>query len=95
MKTKTDYIDSLALELKEWSAQIELLKIKAESAAMDLKLKYRAEIAALNVKQITAAEKIRELEAASGDAWDIVKETAEHVWHDLRVGMSSLVSKFQ
>ena len=78
MKTKEEYIDSLAAELKEWSAQIDALTVKAEAAAEDVKLKYHAEIDALRVKQATAAEKIKELEASGGDAWESVKETAEH-----------------
>jgi len=68
MKTKEEYIDSLAAELKEWSAQIDVLTVKAEAAAADVKLKYHADIDALRIKQAAAAEKIKELEAASGDA---------------------------
>lgn len=33
MKTKDQYLDSLAAELKEWSAQIDLLTAKTEKAA--------------------------------------------------------------
>jgi len=95
MKTKEEYIESLAAELKEWSAQIDVLTAKAESAAADVKLRCHADIDALRVKQIAAADKIKELEAASGDAWESVKETADHIWHELRTGVASVVSKFQ
>ena len=95
MKTKEEYIDSLSAELKEWSAEIDVLNAKAEIAAEDVKLQYYAEIAALKAKEGVAKEKLQELQAASGDAWDAVKETAEHVWHDLRTGLASVVSKFK
>ena len=95
MKTKEQYIENLSAELKEWSAQIDVLTANAENAAADVKLKYHEEIDALRVKQRTAAEKIKELEDASGDAWESVKETAEHVWHDLRTGVASVVSKLK
>ena len=39
MKTKDEYIESLASELKEWSAQIDLLAAKTEHAAAIVKLK--------------------------------------------------------
>ena len=94
MKTKEEYIERLSAELKQWSAQIDELTAKAENAAADVKLNCQADIDALRVKQRSAAEKIQELEASSGDAWESVKETAEHVWRDLREGMASVMSKF-
>jgi outer membrane murein-binding lipoprotein Lpp len=68
MKTKDEYIDSLASELKDWSAQIDLLVAKAENAAADVKIKYAEELDALRAKQHAAVEKMKELEEASGDA---------------------------
>ena len=95
MKTKNEYIESLAAELKEWSAQIDLLAAKAENAAADAKLKYAEEINVLHAKQLAASEKLKELENASGDAWGTVKETADAVWADLRTGLASVVAKFK
>lgn len=95
MKTKNEYIESLAAELKEWSAQIDLLNAKAESAAAQAKLKYAEELDVLRAKQQIAAEKIKELEDASGDAWETVKETADRVWDELRAGVTSTIDKFK
>jgi multidrug resistance efflux pump len=95
MKTKNEYIESLTLELKEWSAQIDVLAANAESAAADAKLKYAEEIAELRTKQHAAAAKIQELEEASDDAWVTVKDTAVEVWDDLKAGLASAVAKFK
>jgi len=95
MKTKEEYIESLTSELKEWSAQIDLLTAKMEDAADDVKLKYAEELDALRAKQHEAAEKMKELEEASGDAWGAVKTTADKVWNDIRIGVDSIVSKFK
>ena len=95
MKTKDEYIDSLAAELKDWSAQIDRLNDKMENAADDVKLKYTAEVEALRAKQHAAAEKMKELNEASGDAWETVKETADQVWEDLKTGVASVASKFK
>ncbi|QSA98501.1 coiled coil domain-containing protein [Methylococcus sp. EFPC2] len=95
MKSKDEYIESLAAELKEWSAQIDVLSAKAENAAEHAKLKYAEEIEALRGKQRAAAEKIKELEEAGGDAWVVVKETADKVWDELRTGISGVASKFK
>lgn len=95
MRTKDEYIESLASELKECSAQIDLLAAKTENAMADVKLKYAVELDALRAKQHAAAEKIKELEEAGGDAWMAVKQTADKVWDDLRAGLAGAVSKFK
>lgn len=95
MKTKDQYIESLASELKEWSTQIDLLTAKAENAIADVKLRYEEDIDALRAKQHEAAKKIKELEESSGDAWQTIKETADSVWDDLRTGLASAASKFK
>jgi hypothetical protein len=94
-KTKEQYSDSLAAELKEWSAEIDVLSAKAETAAVDMKAKYHEEIEALRVREHAAVEKIKELQASSDDAWESVKVTAEQVWHDFRTGLASVISKFK
>jgi peptidoglycan hydrolase CwlO-like protein len=95
MKTKDEYIENLANKLKNWSAEMDLLHAKAETASSDVKVKYHAEIDALRAKECIAAEKIKELKEASGEAWDSVKDTADHVWRDLNVGLADLVAKFK
>ena len=95
MKTKEEFIESLATQLKTWSAEIDVLQAKAEIAADDVKLKYQQEIEALRVKERTAEEKIKELKDSSGDAWETIKDTTEHVWHDLRTGLAGVADKFK
>jgi len=95
MKSKEEYIESLAAELKEWSAQIDVLTAKAELSAGMAKLKYVQEVNALRTKQLLADQKIKELETAGSDAWEKVKETADKVWDDLRTGLASASAKLK
>lgn len=48
-----------------------------------------------DTKKQAAAEKIKDLEEACGDAWETVKETADKVWDELRAGLASTVAKFK
>ena len=95
MKTKNEYIDSLATELKEWSAKIDLLVANSENATAEIKLRYIQDLNVLRTKELAAIEKIKELEEAGGDAWETVKETADKIWDDLRVGVAGAASKFK
>lgn len=95
MKTRDAYIEKLAAELNEWSAQIDLLAAKAENAKADAKLKYAQEFEELRVKQREASEKMKELEEASDEAWENVKGTADKVWEDLKTGITTASAKFK
>jgi len=94
MKAKNEYIDSLATELKEWSVQSDLFAAKTEKAAGMIKLKYTEQLKAFRAKQLEAAERMRELEESSGEAWEIAKDTADKVWNELRTGLNTAASKF-
>ena len=95
MKTKDEYIDSLAAELKEWSAQIDQLNSKMENAVSHAKIKYNEELDALRANQHAAAEKLKELQESSGDSWESLKETADKIWEDLKTGVTDAASKFK
>ncbi|MEC4746864.1 coiled coil domain-containing protein [Methylomicrobium sp. Wu6] len=95
MKTKEEYIEKLASELKEWSADIDLLTAKmGESAGME-KLKYLEDLNALHAILLAAAEKVQELENTGGDAWETAKDTTDKIWDDLRTGLAGAVFKFE
>ncbi|MEQ1531176.1 MAG: hypothetical protein ABL925_17810 [Methylococcales bacterium] len=95
MKTKEEYIESFASELKDWSAQIDVLTAKTEKSAGMVKLKYVQELNSIRTKQHNAGEKMKELEEAGTDAWEAAKATADKVWDDLRSGLATTVSKFK
>jgi hypothetical protein len=94
MKTKNEYIDSMASELKEWSAQGDLLAAKTEKSVGMIKLKYAEQLNAFRTKHQEANEKMKEYQEASGDAWEATKDTADKVWDDLKTGLNSAAAKF-
>lgn len=95
METKDAYKQKLNSQLKEWNAQINLLVAKVENAASDVKLKYAHELDEIKAKQHEAAQKLKEIEDASGDAWEKLKVSADKVWDDLRTGIAQAISKFK
>ncbi|MGZ8165933.1 MAG: sll1863 family stress response protein [Methylobacter sp.] len=95
MKMRDAYVEKLAAELNEWSAQIDLLAAKAENAKADAKLQYAQALEELRSKQQEASEKIKELEEASDEAWESVKTTADTVWKDLKTGITAASAKFK
>ena len=95
MEIKDAYKQKMAAQLKEWTAQINLLEAKIENAGADMKVKSIDVLKELKIKQHAASEKMKELEKASGQAWDQVKDTADKLWDDLKRGVAEAHSKFK
>jgi hypothetical protein len=95
MKNREEYIDKLATQLKEWSAKIDELEVKARSTTEELKVKYEKEIKELSAQRETAEKKLKELRSASAEAWDILKAGAETIWADMQKTLNEAKQKFQ
>ena len=95
MEIKEAYKQKMAAQLKEWTAQIELLEAKVENAGAGMAVKRAEALHELRAKQRAAAEKMQELEKSSGEAWGKVKEAADKIWEDLKAGIADAHSKFK
>jgi len=89
------YEEKLDAQLKEWNAQIALLKAKAENAKADAKIDHYKTIETLQAKQDAARTKLQELRSAGDDAWEDLKAGAENVWTELKTAFQSAASRFK
>jgi len=95
MDLQEAYKQKMAAQLKEWSAQINLMEAKVENAGADMKVRHAEQLDELRAKQGAAAEKMKELEQASSDAWEQLKEAADKAWDDLKTGLADAHDKFK
>jgi hypothetical protein len=89
------YEEKLDAQLKEWDAQIALLKAKAENAKADAKIDSYKTIEALEHKQDKAKTKLQELKTSGDEAWEAVKGGAEKTWAEVKAAYHDALSKFQ
>ena len=89
------YEEKLDAQLKEWNAQIALLKAKVENAKADAKIDHYKTIETLQAKQDAARTKLQELRSAGDDAWEDLKAGAENVWTELKTAFQSAASRFK
>ena len=82
-------------QLKEWSAEIALLKAKADKAKAEVKIEYYKTIETLQGKQDVAGTKLKELRSAGDDAWEDVKAGAENVWTEIKTVFQNAASRFK
>ncbi len=95
MKSREEYIDKVAAQLKEWSARIDELESKASAAKADMKTGYENQIKQLKDKRDASMQKLQELKGASGDAWETLKTGAEAAWADLRTAVTAAKERFK
>jgi multidrug resistance efflux pump len=89
------YEEKFDAQLKEWSAEIALLKAKADKAKAEAKIEYHKTIETLQGKQDAASTKLQELRAAGDDAWEDIKTGAENVWTEVKTAFNSAASRFK
>ncbi len=87
------YEEKLDAQLKEWSAQIALLKSKADGARADLKIDYYKTIEALQRKNDEARKKLQELKTAGDGAWEDLKMGAEKAWSEVKAAFHDATSR--
>lgn len=95
MSMKKAYEQKLQSKLDEWSAQVDILKAKADSAEADAKLEYQKQIDDLRAKQDSARDKLDELKEAGEDAWQDLKAGIESAWDSLGSSVDSAMSRFK
>lgn len=95
MEMQIEYKQKMASQLKEWSAQINLLVPKVVNAESEVKLNRARKLYELRVKQRAAFEQINELGRTGGEAWERVKETADKIWEELKIGVPDAQAKFK
>jgi len=82
-------------QLKEWNAQIALLKAKAEKMTAEMKIEYYKAIESLQHKQGEAGIKLRELKASGDEAWEDMKAGLEKAWTEVKTAFHEATSKFK
>jgi len=89
------YIEKLAVQLKEWNAQIDGLMAKAEKAKADAGTEYARQIENLNQKKETATKRLEELKGKGEGAWEDIAAGIEKVLDDLKVTFDQVKTRFK
>jgi hypothetical protein len=88
------YQEKKEAQIAELRAHLEVLKAKANVASVEAKIEMNKQIDALKPKLEAAQQKLKDLKAASGPAWEKLKEGFEKALEDLKKGWESSKSKY-
>jgi hypothetical protein len=95
MEVQDAYRQKMRAQIKEWSAEMNLLEARLENLSADLKIKGAEKIHDLRTKHRVAVDEMKELGKSTGEAWEQAKEAADKMWDDLKVSLTDAQSKFK
>lgn len=95
MDKRKAYQEKLDEQLKEWNAQISLLRDKADKAGADARGEYYKLIESLQKKQNEIGVKLQELKTASDEAWGELRVGAEKAWSEVKTAFDNAAAKFK
>lgn len=93
--TKQAFQQKLEMQLKEWDAEFEKLKVKAKQAKTEIRADIEKQIENLAEKRAAAHEKILELRHRTEDTWVDLKAGAEKIWKEMHEALDRFVSHFK
>jgi hypothetical protein len=84
LENRKVYESSLEAQLAQWGAEIDVLKAKVRRAEVDAKVSYDQSIDTMQRKHDEAAKHLRNLKAASDEAWEGMKSSTDKVWTEFK-----------
>ncbi|MDP2076625.1 MAG: hypothetical protein Q8N01_03485 [Sulfuricurvum sp.] len=95
MSTKEAYKQKINTELELAQAKLLAFKAEAKNSAADVRVKYNQHLDELQGMVDATQAKLIELDAASEDAWEHMKEGIENAWDSLGTAIKDTAAKFK
>lgn len=95
MSMKDTYVQKLEAQLREWEADIDKMKAKADQAEADLQARYEEQIKDLQERRHAARQKLDELREASDSAWEDLKAGTEMARDAFGEAVRSALARFR
>lgn len=94
MNEKDLYQQKLKAQLNEWQADIDKLKAKMAGASVGAKMELSQHINMLEGKIDEGNSKLVELDQATDDSWETLKDGFEEAWESISAAFKEAYKKF-
>ena len=92
---RDEFVESLKQQLDELNAEVDELEAKMKNAREDVRGEYEERLAQAIAEGDRARQKLEEVREAGEDAWEDMKDEAEHAWKALRNSVNYFKSHFK
>jgi hypothetical protein len=94
-KGREKILGTMEKRLKDWGAEIEKIRGKADKLGSESRAKYQEQVRELRDKQELARQKLHEVKKAGGEAWEDLLAGADSAMNDLKKALEKTVSKWK
>ena len=91
---REEYVQKLKTQLDGWNAEAAKWESKAKAAQDAAKIEFEREIALFHQRREEGMQTMKEIQAASGEAWTEMQRGADDAWKRMREAFNQASSKF-
>jgi lipid II:glycine glycyltransferase (peptidoglycan interpeptide bridge formation enzyme) len=95
MSRRDEYLEKLKAQLDEWNEEIARWEARTKNAQAEVRADYERQLAAFRHQRDQAMERMRLVQAASGDAWVDLVRGADDAWNKMHEAFEKARSHFQ
>ena len=95
MMTRDEYVQKLKTQLDQWNSEITKWEEKTRSAQSKMKADYEKQLKTFRSRRDEAMTQLRQVQAASGEAWMDMMRGADEAWARLRDAFTKARSHFE
>jgi hypothetical protein len=92
---KDSYVKKTERDLKEWSAKVETLQKKAETAGQQSRAEFDRDVAIIRQKIDTAQSKLTEIEQSNQSTWKSLRKGADEAIGDVKKAYKNATSSIK
>lgn len=94
MSMKDEYLNKLKKQLDEWSADIDVLEVRARQADAEFQASYEAHLAALKTRRDEARVRLALLKNSADGAWQELRKGSDEAWESIKHALAEARKKF-
>jgi lipid II:glycine glycyltransferase (peptidoglycan interpeptide bridge formation enzyme) len=91
---RDEYVQKLKTQLDGWNAEAAKWEAKAKAAQDEVKTEYERQLALFHQRRDEGMHKMKEIQAASSDAWIEMRRGADDAWKRMQDAFNQARSKF-
>jgi hypothetical protein len=91
---RDEYVQKLKAQLDQWNAEAAKWEAKAKAAEDEMKAQYERQLALYHQRRDEGMHKMKELQAASNEAWMDLMRGADDAWKRMQDAFNQAKSKF-
>ncbi len=95
MNERQAYTEKMKAKLDEWNADIDKLEAQAKSAEADAQIKFNSNSTDSRPLGTTLPNGCGELQNASTDAWDTLRQGTEAAWEEMATAFKDATDRFK